>query len=54
MNKIRKLLVFIVGGALMIASDFFGISLPVGPEVISDIIIAVLTGVGVYAFPNEA
>ena len=53
MDKIRKLIVAVIGLLIMVADDFFGISVGVGAEGIADVIVAILTAFGIWAVPNE-
>lgn len=50
---IRKLVVAIVGLALLLVNQHFGLDLLGMEPVIVDAVIAVLTAIGIYAVPNE-
>jgi len=54
MSKYRKLIVAIVGAALIAVDQFFGFSIGWEAEQIVNTLIPVLTAIGVWAAPNEA
>lgn len=53
MNHIRKLVVAIVGLALMLAHRWIGVDLAGMEPVLIDAILAALTAFGVYQAPND-
>jgi hypothetical protein len=50
---IRKLVVAIVGLALLLVHQHFGLDLLGMEPVIVDTVIAILTAIGIYTVPNE-
>lgn len=54
MNRYRKLIVAVLGAALIALDDLFGFSLAYNAEQIVDILIPVLTAFGVWGVPNKS
>lgn len=53
MNQIRKLVVAVVGLALIVANNSLGVDLTGLEPALVDGILAALTALGVYVVPNE-
>lgn len=52
MQNYRKLIVALIGAAMIAADQFFGISLGFGAEEAMNVLIPILTAFGVWAVPN--
>lgn len=52
MSKYRKLIVAVIGGVLMALDDLAGISIALDAEAIVQVLIPILTAIGVWAAPN--
>lgn len=53
MGKYRKIIAYILGILVYVATDFFDIQIPGIEEIYQDMMIIVLTGFGVYQVPND-
>ena len=53
LSHIRKLIVAIVGIALLLVHQHFGLDLSDQAETIVSVVIGLLTAIGVYQLPNE-
>lgn len=53
MAKYRKLIVALIGAALVAINTFFGVELAIGAEGVLNVLIPVLTAFGVWAAPNS-
>jgi|TARA_R100001143_G_C3230272_1_gene74379 uncharacterized membrane protein len=52
MNKYRKLIVAVVGLALLLANDHMGLSLPGTAEGITEMVVSAATAFGVWGVAN--
>lgn len=54
MAKYRKLIVAVLGAAIIAVDQFTGISIGMGAEEIVGFLVPILTAVGVWGVPNDA